>query len=581
MIIKLGLTAEANGSADIITAIYDPAPSSLVDRMVLFVTAKYTNLTTTPTFSPNSLAAKIITKLGGQALGIGDIFGAGHVLLLQYNLTNTRWELLNPGKLLTSSTLAQILANGNKTNELVIQSNNNASELSVHDTQFSFQYSFTGGFDYLAATSSEFRLIRSSGDVYCSLAFDDTQSLLSYYSGLKAGYFKSDAVQSEVLHDDLIQLNAPSVQKNGYEIATENMVHGVVQSNIKIIGDWDATSGSYPLADESNTTPFITQWGSTIKQGWAFRVGYGQAGTVGGYDYENGDVVYSLVDSPTNAAADWGDLDHNLQQANESIRGTAKTTTNAIIEDEATLDDERIITPYKFWAKAIPRFLALAWTWAAKQTFTAAPKFSSTTANQRLEVDANKELISVAKGTADNKDFGTTSGTICEGNDSRLTDARNSKAVVKSNILISHTGTTTNTKKYSALIPAGTFQANDIFKWFAKIGATSNANTKTIRFYFNTTDDLLGSPVLVATYALSSGGTAIGMDRALVFQNSLTSQKIGNPSAAFQSEYSALAAVLSTVNVDFTVDQYFIVAEQLNNSADTMNLFYVYSEITR
>lgn len=42
------------------------------------------------------------------------------------------------------------------------------------------------------------------------------------------------------------------------------------------------------------------------------------------------------------------------------------------------------------------------------------------TASQRLELDASKNIISVAKGTADNKDFGITAGTVMEGNDSRV-----------------------------------------------------------------------------------------------------------------------------------------------------------------
>lgn len=164
--------------------------------------------------------------------------------------------------------------------------------------------------------------------------------------------------------------------------------------------------------------------------------------------------------------------------------------------------------------------------------------------------------------------------------DSRLTDTRINRAVFKQNTTLSHTGDTTNTLKYSSLIPAGTFEANDILKWNAKIGATSNANTKTIRYYFNTSASLSGA-TLVATHSLSSGATAIGMDRALVFQNSLTSQQIGNPSTAFQSEYSALPAVPSTLSIDFTVDQYIIIAIQLANAADTMSIFSVYSETYR
>jgi hypothetical protein len=47
-------------------------------------------------------------------------------------------------------------------------------------------------------------------------------------------------------------------------------------------------------------------------------------------------------------------------------------------------------------------------------------KFIQLTASQRLELNASKEVISVAKGTADNKNFGAASGTVTEGNDWRL-----------------------------------------------------------------------------------------------------------------------------------------------------------------
>lgn len=154
-----------------------------------------------------------------------------------------------------------------------------------------------------------------------------------------------DLLLKEDVSNKVINFNSPDNTTYPTTQATKNLVDYYIQSNIKIIGDWDASSGSYPLADESNTTPFIAQWGPTIKVGWAFRVGYGQAGTVDGYDYENGDVVYALVDSPADASADWGDLDHNLQQATESVRGTSKIASDVITQ--AGTDDEKYITPLK------------------------------------------------------------------------------------------------------------------------------------------------------------------------------------------------------------------------------------------
>lgn len=88
---------DGGGTADAITATYSPAITSLVDGQLCFVRATAANATTTPTFAPNGLTARTIVKKGGSALVAGDIVADGHELILRYNLTNTRWELLNPG----------------------------------------------------------------------------------------------------------------------------------------------------------------------------------------------------------------------------------------------------------------------------------------------------------------------------------------------------------------------------------------------------------------------------------------------------------------------------------------------------
>jgi hypothetical protein len=86
----------AAGTADVITASYSPAVTTLVDGMELDFRATAANATTTPTFSPNGLAAYTITQLGGDALVVGNISGALFEARLRYNLANTRWELMNP-----------------------------------------------------------------------------------------------------------------------------------------------------------------------------------------------------------------------------------------------------------------------------------------------------------------------------------------------------------------------------------------------------------------------------------------------------------------------------------------------------
>lgn len=87
---------DGGGTADAITASYSPAITTLVDGQICYVRATAANATNTPTFSPNSLTARTIVKLGGQALAVGDIVGDSHFLSLRYDLSNTQWELLNP-----------------------------------------------------------------------------------------------------------------------------------------------------------------------------------------------------------------------------------------------------------------------------------------------------------------------------------------------------------------------------------------------------------------------------------------------------------------------------------------------------
>ena len=86
--------AVASGT-DTITATFTVAPD-LADGLQFKVRAAGANTTTAPTFNPNSLGALTITKLGGVALAVGDISGAGHELIIRYRASPARYELVNP-----------------------------------------------------------------------------------------------------------------------------------------------------------------------------------------------------------------------------------------------------------------------------------------------------------------------------------------------------------------------------------------------------------------------------------------------------------------------------------------------------
>ncbi len=101
------LIANAGGTADALTATFSPAPRVWPGGVPFLVRATFANLTATPTFTANSgtLPAKTIVKGANAALVAGDIAGAGHRLVLQYDTTLDKIVLLNPATGVASASI--------------------------------------------------------------------------------------------------------------------------------------------------------------------------------------------------------------------------------------------------------------------------------------------------------------------------------------------------------------------------------------------------------------------------------------------------------------------------------------------
>src|ERR1035437_975391 len=97
----------AGGTVDAITITVAPY-IALTDKLSICVVSAGANTLTTPTFAPNSLTVRVITTRGGGALLPGDIGPAGFGAILEYNLSNTRWELLNPEKTLGTDVVGAV-----------------------------------------------------------------------------------------------------------------------------------------------------------------------------------------------------------------------------------------------------------------------------------------------------------------------------------------------------------------------------------------------------------------------------------------------------------------------------------------
>jgi hypothetical protein len=139
----------------------------------------------------------------------------------------------------------------------------------------------------------------------------------------------------------------------------------------------------------------------------------------------------------------------------------------------------------------------------------------------------------------------------------------------------------TETLQSSVLIPANSISAGDslnLMTIYAKEGGT--ARTYAVRFYVNTTNNLLGTPVLIAD--IRPGGTAISgnfIRELTVLSTTGANQNIviSNAGGIVYSPYNAFATANSLLTIDWTVDQYLIVAmSQLGTPTVPAEIAYSY-----
>lgn len=137
-----------------------------------------------------------------------------------------------------------------------------------------------------------------------------------------------------------------------------------------------------------------------------------------------------------------------------------------------------------------------------------------------------------------------------------------------------HTGTVNNTLITSYLIPANTFSAGDWFQQFHFTEKVGTAGTNTIRTYVNTSASLSGATQLTQ---LVNGATTLSY--RMVRWNSIKSATetiLMGPTASITARDTPSNQVYTSSNIDWTVDQYFIIAFQLGSSADTAYLKGMY-----
>lgn len=143
------------------------------------------------------------------------------------------------------------------------------------------------------------------------------------------------------------------------------------------------------------------------------------------------------------------------------------------------------------------------------------------------------------------------------------------QVLVQTSANSAHTGTTNNTLIYSKLISANVVGTGDMLQISTKFtkpsGSTANP---TVRIYVNTAASLSGA-TLLATYATTNLNGRFFLVERTANVDGATTNFLTTTSGALTDSASLATTAASDVSIDWTVDQYFIVAIQLGNAGDS------------
>jgi len=129
------------------------------------------------------------------------------------------------------------------------------------------------------------------------------------------------------------------------------------------------------------------------------------------------------------------------------------------------------------------------------------------------------------------------------------------------------TGVTADTLTYSGLIPANSVSVGDILRFFSFTEYTGTTSNRRARAYINTSASLSGATLLAST------PNATGTTRTILFDRYLgvKSSSVTRVHSATALEYDGTTNgvnVWTTANIDWTINQYFIISIQLANATD-------------
>jgi hypothetical protein len=146
--------------------------------------------------------------------------------------------------------------------------------------------------------------------------------------------------------------------------------------------------------------------------------------------------------------------------------------------------------------------------------------------------------------------------------------ALNKRIVVVSDSTTTVTGTQTNTLIRTIAIPGGWAPAGSIIRVRSRTRKLGSGGTYTQRLYINTSEDLTGANHIGTHTSAAIGQLYNQMRRDLVIK-SATQTEVPPPTPSMSVDEAQQSGAVANYNIDWSVQQFLIVAIQLGNGADT------------
>ena len=125
-------------------------------------------------------------------------------------------------------------------------------------------------------------------------------------------------------------------------------------------------------------------------------------------------------------------------------------------------------------------------------------------------------------------------------------------------------------KSASYLITGNTVAVGDILQLFARVDRTVDAAvTFIVNIYINTSDSLAGASLLATSTTTGTAQDTMDLGRIFIVKSSTNTQGLSNAQST-QLRYVVPTGAFTETNINWTVDQYLIIALTNNGAGQTV-----------